>query len=89
MQLDFARGEIDPLPHTSTICHSTGALFWLYITRHCKRTFMSTTDDTQEASLPPSDYAVHLLQSLFKSESYSDVTIRILPEDDATGEGRR
>lgn len=48
---------------------------------------MSTAEDNQEEGAR--DYAVQLLQSLFKSESYSDVTIRILPEDDATGEGRR
>lgn len=35
------------------------------------------------------DYAVQLLQSMFISGAYSDAKIRILPQDDATGEGKR
>lgn len=47
---------------------------------------MSSEEDHHQT---PSEYAVHLLQSLFKSATYSDVTIRILPQDDLSEDGKR
>lgn len=44
---------------------------------------------TSTEELRTGGYAVNLLQSLFdKSDAYSDVTIRIAP-DDVSGSGRR
>lgn len=43
---------------------------------------MSTDEDLPTTN----DYAAILLQSLYKSQAYSDVTIRILPQDERESE---